>query len=140
MYETDRRGVYLMQQRIKRHPFFALFDGADPNSSTPKRAVTTVPTQALFFLNDPFVHGRSAGFARRLMEAETADEGRVRLAYRMALAREPRAPEIVAALEFLGRYRHHLGSAGVPPEAQEALCWSAYARTLFASNEFLFID
>jgi hypothetical protein len=28
VYEHNRRSVYLMQQRIKRHPFLALFDGA----------------------------------------------------------------------------------------------------------------
>ena len=43
-----------MTQRIKRHPFLALFDGADPNASTPGvRHTTTVPTQALFFLTTP---------------------------------------------------------------------------------------
>ena len=55
-----------MTQRIKRHPFLALFDGADPNSSTGRRDSTTVPTQALFFLNDPFVHARADSLARRL--------------------------------------------------------------------------
>ena len=34
VYETDRRSVYLMTQRIQRHPFLALFDGADTNAST----------------------------------------------------------------------------------------------------------
>ncbi len=53
-----------MQKRNRRR-FFALFDGADPNASTPLRDVTTVPTQALFFLNDPFLHERAAKFAAR---------------------------------------------------------------------------
>ena len=35
VYETDKRSVYLMVQRQRRHPFLALFDGADPNASTP---------------------------------------------------------------------------------------------------------
>src|SRR5205814_4872418 len=29
VYETSRRSVYLMQQRLKKHPFLALFDGPD---------------------------------------------------------------------------------------------------------------
>ena len=64
---TTRRSVYLMTQRIKRHPFLALFDGADTSSSTGVRYTTTVPTQALFFLNDPFVHARAAHLAQALL-------------------------------------------------------------------------
>ena len=30
VYETKRRSVYLMTQRIQRHPYLAIFDGADP--------------------------------------------------------------------------------------------------------------
>src|SRR5262249_59752386 len=66
-YETDRRAVYLMVQRIRRHLFLGLFDGADPNSSTATRDVSTVPTQALFFLNDPFVHAAADRFAGQLL-------------------------------------------------------------------------
>ena len=91
-------------------------------------------------MNDPFVHARSTGFARRLIAARAGDEARVRLAFEMALAREPSGEEIGAALEFLGRYRQELRSAGVPSASHEELCLSAYARTLFGGNEFLFID
>ena len=52
-----------MTQRIKRHPFLALFDGADPNATTAVRLATTVPTQALYFLNDPFVHAKAEKYA-----------------------------------------------------------------------------
>ena len=34
VYDTNRRSVYLMTQRIQRHPFLALFDGPDTNAST----------------------------------------------------------------------------------------------------------
>src|SRR5207342_1510539 len=53
VYDDNKRSVYLMTQRLKRHPFLALFDGADTNASTPSRGATTVPTQALFLMNDP---------------------------------------------------------------------------------------
>jgi hypothetical protein len=66
VYDTNKRSVYLMVQRQRRHPFLALFDGADPNSSTGRRQVTTVPTQALYFLNDPFFHKQANGLAERL--------------------------------------------------------------------------
>jgi hypothetical protein len=43
VYETDRRSVYVMTQRIRRHPFFALFDGPDTNASTAVRGASTTP-------------------------------------------------------------------------------------------------
>ncbi len=75
VYDHNKRSVYLMTQRLKRHPFLGLFDGADPNTSTALRMTTTVPTQALFFLNDPFVHEKSEEWASRLL-ADYPDEAK----------------------------------------------------------------
>ena len=69
VYETNRRSAYLMVQRQRRHPYLALFDGADPNASTPTRQSTTVPTQALYFVNDPFFHVQAATLVSTLLEA-----------------------------------------------------------------------
>ncbi len=140
VYETNRRSVYLMSQRLRRHPFLALFDGADTNASTPKRTTTTVPTQALFLMNDPFVHTQSEGMARRLLAAESREEDRLRLAYRLAYGREPNADETQRGLAFLDRYRAALQAARVPAAQHDLMAWAAHARTLLASNEFLFVD
>ncbi len=140
VYETNRRSVYLMSQRLRRHPFLALFDGADTNASTPKRTTTTVPTQALFLMNDPFVHTQSEGMARRLLASAGTEEARLRLAYRLAYGREPNAGETQRAEEFLLRYRKALQAAGVPASQHEVMTWAAHARSLLASNEFLFVD
>ncbi len=53
VYDHQRRSIYLMTQRIRRHPFLGLFDGADASSSTAQRHTTTVPTQALFSSTTP---------------------------------------------------------------------------------------
>ena len=140
VYPTNRRSVYLMTQRIKRHPFLALFDGPDTNASTPRRLNTTVPTQALFLMNDPFVHEQSAGLARRILLARQEDRGRVEWAFEVALARKPSADETSAALGFLRRYRQLLEGAKVPAGQQQAQAWAAFARTLLTRNEFLFVD
>ena len=73
VYDTPKRSVYLMTQRIARHPFLALFDGADPNVSTAERSETTTPSQALFLMNDPFTHAQSAALAGRLMAECSGD-------------------------------------------------------------------
>ena len=132
VYESNRRSVYLMTQRIQRHPFLALFDGPDTNASTAQREVSTVPTQALYFLNDPFFHARSQALAKQLLLLP-ADE-RVESAHRACFQRSATERERAAAATFLDAYR-----AG-PPGQSELAAWSAYARTLMGSNEFITVD
>jgi hypothetical protein len=43
VYDTNRRSVYLMTQRIPRHLFLAHFDGPDTNASTARRTTSTTP-------------------------------------------------------------------------------------------------
>ena len=117
-----------MVQRQRRHPFLALFDGADPNASTPVRPTTTVPTQALYFLNDPFFHEQAARFATALTKP-SGDAARVSLAFRILLQREPSSMEQEQAARFLASY---------PATGEEK--WAAYARVLLAGNEFIHLD
>ena len=128
VYDTTKRSAYLMVQRQRRHPFLALFDGADPNASTPERQTTTVPTQALYFLNDPFFHDQAAAFATTLMQMPD-DDARTAQAYRVLFQREPSIAERDRAKAFLNNY------PATPGEK-----WSAYARVLLASNEFIHGD
>src|SRR5260370_485563 len=64
-YESNKRSVYLMQQRIRRQPFLDVFDGSDPNAITGVRPVTTTALQALYTMNDPFFHAQSDTLAVR---------------------------------------------------------------------------
>jgi hypothetical protein len=138
VYDHNKRSVYLMTQRIRRHPFLALFDGADPNASTPERRITTVPTQALFFLNDPFVHAKAEKFAARFIQGCSDDAQKIESGYRIALGRVPTSVERAEAVEFLTAYRTELTAAKVANA--ETAAWAAYARVLFANNEFLHVD
>lgn len=140
VYDTNKRSVYLMTQRLKRHPYLALFDGADTNASTAHRAVTTVPTQALFVMNDPLMHEQAAGFARQLLGATSDAAERVKLAFRLAYGREATAEEVADESSFVESYRQKLAATGLPAEKLDELAWSAFARTLLASNEFVFVD
>ena len=137
-YDHTRRSVYLMTQRTKRHPFLALFDGADPNASTAERRTSTVPTQALFFLNDPFVHAQAELFAQRVLATPADEPLRIAAAYRLALGRNPTPAEQRDAATFLAEYRAELELAGKDNPLQGA--HAAFARVLFGSNEFLTVD
>jgi hypothetical protein len=137
-YDTLKRSVYVMQKRNRRIPFFALFDGADPNASTAKRDLTTVPTQALYFMNDPFVHARAEKFSLRILKSGEDDRARLDFTYRQLFGRTASPEEQADAAGFLRDYA--AGCADQPAAKRGELAWSAYARVLFSSNEMLFLD
>jgi hypothetical protein len=138
VYDHDKRSVYLMTQRLKRHPFLALFDGADPNATTATRLTTTVPTQALYFLNDPFVHSKADKWAARLAAAGGDEAQRIEVAWRRAIGRPPTEIEWVEAAEFLAAYRAELAAEKVDNIETRSL--AAYLRSLLGGNEFLHVD
>ena len=138
VYDHNKRSIYLMTQRLKRHPFLSLFDGADPNASTADRLGTTVPAQALFFLNDPFVHTNSEKWATRLQTGNEDHAQQIEQAWRDAVGRTPSEGERNDAREFLRAYRTELISAKMDNVAVRSL--AAYLRTLIGSNEFLYVD
>ncbi len=140
VYDSNRRSIYLMTSRLQRHPYLALFDGADPNASTPHRTATTVPTQSLYLMNAPFVHAQSESLAAQLLQQRTDEPARVELAYRTIFARPPTAVEVAQSLEFLASYRKQLEVAGAPENRRSILSLAALARAMLISNEFLFVD
>jgi plasmid stability protein len=142
VYDHDRRSLYLMTGRLKRHPFLALFDGADPNASTADRLGTTVPTQALFFLNDPLVHGAAEAWARRLEGESPERRHRIEAATLAAVGRVADSADVAAAEQFLTTYAAALreGASDVTEAAADHEALAAWLRTLLAGNEFLHVD
>lgn len=140
LYDTNRRSVYLMTQRIQRHPFLAVFDGADPSTSTPARPTSTTPVQALYFLNDAFVHEQARRIAARMLSASGDDTGRIRQAYMELYARPPRPEESDAARAFLDSMRAKLRAADHSAGKLDEEAWQSYIRVLFRLNEFIYLD
>jgi len=139
VYETHRRSVYLMQQRIKKNPFLEMFDGADTNATTGERPVSITPLQALFMMNDPFAHAEAERFAARL--SQPADDAkRIDLAYRIAFGRPASRDEVREGKDYLQQCEAELKQTGVPSEKQSRAALASYCRVLLSSNEFMFID
>jgi hypothetical protein len=128
VYDSNRRSVYLMTQRIARHPFLALFDGPDTNASTAGRTITTTPLQALFLMNDPFVHEQAKSFAARLMKEQGDDNARIERAFALVFGRPPSAEERTQSADYVKR----LGASN--------RAWESFARVLFMSNEFVYVN
>ena len=62
---SKRRSVYGQVERQNLPSFFRTFDFATPNAHSPQRFTTTVPQQALFLMNSPFVIDLAAATVRR---------------------------------------------------------------------------
>ena len=140
VYDSNRRSVYLMTQRIQRHPYFAIFDGADTSASTSTRGTSTTTLQALYLLNDTFVHDQAKGFAARLEQAAPATSARLDLAHQLTLARPITSPERAAAEEYLVQAKQHLAAANIPADQLDLLAWQSYVRVLFRMNEFVYVE
>ncbi|MEC9081049.1 MAG: DUF1549 and DUF1553 domain-containing protein, partial [Verrucomicrobiota bacterium] len=130
-YEHNHRSVFLMTQRIQRRPLMALFDGADANASTGQRRLSNVPTQALYFLNNDFLHRQAAALAKHLAKHNEDSSGRICKAHQLALGRSATEAEIEQAFEFITSYT---------AAADEARAWDAWCRVLLSSNEFLYVN
>ncbi|MFO0968569.1 MAG: DUF1549 and DUF1553 domain-containing protein [Gemmataceae bacterium] len=137
VYDSNRRSVYLMTQRIQRHPFLALFDGPDTNASTASRPTTTTPLQALFLMNNPFVHEQARKLADRLLKERKTDPDRIERAFLLLYGRPPSAEEVEATRDYLSRV-----SAKAPgaPAERERSAWESLSRALFMSNEFVYLN
>jgi hypothetical protein len=139
-YETNRRSVYLMQQRLKKHPFFEVFDGADTNATTDGRAQSITPIQALFLMNSPFMHAQSDQFAVRVgLACDTIPE-RVDYAFRLAYGRAATAEEVREAQRFLQQARLELAAGNTPADQVSRKSLASYLRVVLSGNEFLYVD
>jgi hypothetical protein len=138
VYATPVRSVYLMTQRLQRHPFLGLFDGPDTNTTTGERRTSTVPLQALFLMNNPFVQDQAEAFARRILAFSSAPHERLNWAHQQAWSRPATAEECARGLHYLETYRHE--TAGIPSDQHELQAWTSYARVLFCANEFVYVD
>ncbi|HWW88305.1 MAG TPA: PSD1 and planctomycete cytochrome C domain-containing protein, partial [Vicinamibacterales bacterium] len=74
-----RRGVYVYQRRSLPYPMFDTFDHPDMNVTAGARNVSTVPTQALTLLNNPFVVSEAGFFARRIRDRASDAKSQVDL-------------------------------------------------------------
>jgi hypothetical protein len=140
VYASNHRSVYLMTQRLQRHPYLALFDGPDPNTTTEKRTSATVPLQALYVMNSPEVRAAAEGFAKRLLDAHGSDFERINLAHRFAYARLATTDEFQRGATFLTSYQTRLKDTDNSNADPNLTAWTSYAQILLAANEFVYVD
>jgi mono/diheme cytochrome c family protein len=132
---SRRRTVYAYIERQNLPGIFRTFDLASPDTSSPQRFTTTVPQQALFLMNSPFVGEQAKHLANRPeVTAAQEPEKRIEALYRLCYARKPEAGEVALGMNFLKAAEAEKTSDG------KLTPWEKYAQVLLLANEFAFID
>jgi mono/diheme cytochrome c family protein len=121
--DNDRRTVYGFVSRRRLDPFLALFDFPNPIVTSEQRLITTVPLQALFFMNSEMVMASAKSLASRVTSSGPDDAGRIDNAYELLFQRKPTAEERALGLKFV---QHE--------------SWPRYMQVLLGSNEFSFLN
>ena len=122
--EFNRRSIYRMTVHSARNPLLEALDCPDPSSKTPKRNVSTTPTQALEMMNDVFVLRQARILAERVRKGAGTDANKQCMAaVGLTLCRKPSQNELSKAASFL------------KTNTLEMYCWA-----LLNSGEFAYVD
>jgi hypothetical protein len=134
---SGRRTVYGFIDRQNLPGLFRTFDFASPDASSPQRYQTTVPQQALFLMNSPFVLEQAQLLTRRPEVADQAEaEARIVQLYRRVYGRAPEREEVALGQRFVQEAERMPAPAG----AQALGAWERYTQVLLLANEFCFVD
>lgn len=131
---ATRRAVYGFVDRQNLPGTFRAFDLAGPDTHAPMRYQTTVPQQALFLMNNPFVAEQATAIvARQAVTAASTPAAKLDQLYRIILMRSPTPEEQKLALEFVNGSPRPTAKGKLNP-------WELLAQVLLLSNEFAFVD
>ncbi len=115
-----RRTLYGLVDRQFLPAALRVFDFANPDLHIPARSETTVPQQALFALNHPFVAQQAQALVARAGADGASDPAeKIRRLYRAAYQRDPTPSQLDAALAFVSA----TDDQPAPPPRVETLAW-----------------
>jgi hypothetical protein len=138
---VPRRTVYGFIDRQNLPGMYRTFDFASPDTHAPQRHTTTVPQQALFLMNSPFVVQQAQALAARPEVAQVSQpELRVEALYRVLFGRPPQPEEVDLGLRFIDEVsrERQRPEDGVP--VTKLAPWEQYAQVLLLANEFAFVE
>ncbi len=132
---SRRRSVYGYIDRQNLPGLFRTFDLATPDTTSPMRHTTTVPQQALYLMNSPFVVEQAQRCMKRSEIASVVDpHKRIERLYELLFARPASAEEMTFGQQYVE-------SKQPPGEAPNKLSpWERYVQALLMTNEFVYID
>jgi Protein of unknown function (DUF1553) len=131
---STRRSVYGYVDRYDLDATFRTFDFPSPDISNPMRPITTVPQQALFLMNSPFLLDQAKALASRADLPPAGEiDARIGRLYLDVFGRPAEPREIEAGRRFV--------EAATKPEGDKSPTpWEEYVQVLMMTNEFVFLD
>jgi len=113
---SHRRTIYAFIDRQNLPGTFRTFDFASPDATSAQRFETSVPQQALFMMNSPFVIEQARKTAARSDDpAKTDASHRITQLYNACLGRDPSQREMALGLAFIAN------ESAQPPATQPAI-------------------
>ena len=143
VYPSNHRSVYLMTQRLQRHPFLALFDGPDTNITTDAPRVVDGPAPGAVPDEQPVRPRTGARASPGACWRPATDDGRPDRASATSSpgAGLPTPTRSRPPRRFLRRYREELARLGAGRTSSRGRGLGQPARTvLLTANEFLYVD
>ena len=135
---SNRKTVYGFIDRQNLQALFRTFDFASPDASSAQRYRTTVPQQALYMMNSPFIVEQAKGLATRPeFSGLTAPVAKIKIAYRLLFGRAPTPGELTTGVAFIQGTTGPKLAADKPAGLSH---WEAFCQALLITNEFSFVD
>ncbi len=133
---NHRRTVYAKVSRFRIDSFLQAFDFPNPTFTSEQRFSTNVPVQRLYFMNNAFVYAQAGKLAQRVFP-DGDDTARIKATYSLLFGRQPTPAELQLGLHFLQSTPE---KPGYLVDQEPDTAWKQYARVLFSSNEFEFLN
>jgi len=127
---STRRTIYGFIDRQNLPGLFRTFDFANPDVSNQGRFHTTVPQQALFLMNNPFMLEQAASLSKRADQKGKTEREKVESIFELALERKPSSSEVDRAERFIQ----------AQPKDEKVPALAKFAQVLMLSNECQFVD
>jgi hypothetical protein len=138
--QSGRRSVYIPIIRDNVPEALELFDFAEPSLVTGSRDGTSVPSQALYLMNNPQVIRLADSFAEKIARKANTDTEKVNEAFKMAFGRAATDAETKAAKLFIEKFTNAETRSGKRKAEIDKAAWSAFAQALFSAAEFRYLD
>jgi hypothetical protein len=98
---SHRRTIYGFVDRQNLPSMFRAFDFASPDQHAPMRFANTVPQQALFMMNSPFVVEQARALAGKVASSTLSPEQKIKGLYQSLFTRDPSRDEIQLGLTYI---------------------------------------
>jgi hypothetical protein len=138
--DSRHRTVYIPIVRDSVPESLELFDFAEPSLVSGSRDDTSVPSQALYMLNNARVMKLAEATAERLFKKASSESERIDTAFRTVLSRPASSQEAASAAKFLQHFRQTESRGFRRRPVGDLAAWSALVQALFASAEFRYLD